>query len=80
MKNSQAHSLGRVKLLQDGKSVSVSIKRDKNGKRISIGRDQIMIDELEKFVELNAEILWDYWVTNINKADPAETMKSFERV
>ena len=79
LKNPQAHSLGRVKWMYAGHETYLTIKPDKDGKRIGDG-DPRMIAELERFVKKNEDLLWQYWNTPSHEADSAETIKNFQKV
>ena len=80
LKNPQAHAFGKVKLLKDNESVSISIKRNTEGERIIKGTNKKMIKDLLNFIELNENLLWEYWNTNPEEADSAETMRKFIKV
>jgi len=80
LSNAQAHSLGRVKLIRDDSAVSVSIKKDKQGNRIIKGTDKRMIRDLIKFIELNEDLLWEYWNTPANEADSVDVIKKFIKI
>lgn len=79
MKNPQAHALGRVKWLHAGKKAFVSIKRGKDGNRIS-GGDHRMIADLERFVDKNETLFWKYWNTPKDEADSAEAIKHLSTI
>jgi hypothetical protein len=78
--NKQVHALGRVKLWDNGNIVSVSIKKKKNGLRVVKGNNERMISHLEKFVEKNEDVLWEYWNTPLHLAKPYDLMKKFVKV
>ena len=80
MTNKQSHSLGRIKLIKDDEEVSVSILKDKNDKYKTSGKNKRMIDTLIKFVEINKDLLWEYWNTPKDEADSAKTMRKFKKV
>jgi len=80
MTNQQAHSLGRVKLMKDKKSVSVSIKKDREGNRIIKGNDKNLIKILTKFVELNEGLLWEYWNSIYSEKNASRIRSQFKKV
>lgn len=80
LKNQQAHSLGRVKLLRGGQAVSVSIKKSSDGNRKIIGTDKKMIKDLINFVELNEDLLWEYWNTKLEETDSIGTALQFKKI
>lgn len=77
--NQQAHSLGRVKLWKAGKSAFCTIKKSKDGRRLASGDDDL-IKDLERFVDKNENLLWEYWNTSREEADPPELMKRLVKV
>ena len=80
MRNTQAHTLGWVKLLKDGEEVFCSIKKNDAGERITKGRNDRLLKVIIKFVEENEEILWTYWNTPAMEADSAEVMRNFKKI
>ena len=81
LKNLQAHSLGRVKLLKDDISYYATIKKDKSGNRkysvSDTAHDKKLLKKFLKFVDINSNLLWSYWnAKSPEKLDADDDIKS----
>ena len=84
LSNIQSHSLGRVKYIKAGVVVSCSIKTGRNGriKKFDNSNSEAkkMIKNLEIFIILNEDVLWEFWNTSKEDADIAELISKLIKV
>jgi hypothetical protein len=79
MRNPQSHALGRIKWINSGEEVSVSILPGKDGLRKSAGDNKRMIMQLARFAAANQDLFWTYWNTPKDEADSAALFSQIKR-